>query len=80
MNIVYKIDLEKPLSNPPQATFQQVKIEHCQLNSCPFEAAFSAIGHDLYSPVDSIFSDFILQIYITTLLRSISSAFTTPRS
>jgi len=47
----------------------RAKIEHCQLNSYPFEAAFSRIGRDLCSPEDFIFSDFILQIYVTTLFE-----------
>jgi len=36
----------------------RVKIEHYQLNSCLFEAAFSVIGRDLCSPGDSIFFRF----------------------
>ena len=36
----------------------RVKIEHCQLNSCLFEATFNVIGHDLHSPGDSIFFRF----------------------
>ena len=49
--------------------YARAKIEYYQLNSCPFEAAFSGIDHVWCLAGPGIFSYFISPILIVTLFE-----------